>query len=303
MSTEDVPDTDQTPPVTDASGMTLTRIGRRRPRMSEQQTRSLMLTTAIAAVRQTGLTVSLEHISMEDVIRESGVSRTAAYRCWPQKEQFIGDLVLELARAAIPATNVRGAEATQLIAERILPRLEELGPAEVRWRFATDLVGAASVEDFRETASLTESWRTYFSLIATVMNLPEGDLRDQVQQAIAESERLYGDRLVANYRIIAELLGFRLADPENVPMHTVADLLIALMRGLILQHLALATPDRPGEPPEDPVLSPAALGFTAILARCFETDPEVVWDTARITTVRNRLTSTSNLFDDAHDGG
>lgn len=298
MGIEDAPHLRGAETAADPAGTTATRIGRRRPRRSEQQTRSLMLTTAIAAVQETGLAVSLEHISMEDVIRESGVSRTAAYRCWPQKEQFIGDLILELARAAIPTTNVRGAEATRLIAERITPRLDDLGPADVRWRFATDLVAAASVEDFRQTASLTESWRTYFSLIATVMNLPDGDLRDQVRQAIAESERRYGDRLVANYRILAELLGFRLVDPGNVAMRTVAELLIALMRGLILQHLALTSADRAGEPPADPLLASASLGFTAILARCFEIDPAMAWDADHITAIRARLTSTSNLFED-----
>jgi AcrR family transcriptional regulator len=61
-----------------------------------------MLRAAMAMVNRTGLTVSLDHISFEDVIRDADVSRSAVYRRWPFKDLFFSDLVKELAANATP---------------------------------------------------------------------------------------------------------------------------------------------------------------------------------------------------------
>src|ERR1035438_845912 len=70
--------------------------------MSERESERRMLTTASAMIAEAGLTVSLEHISFEQVIRAAGVSRSAAYRRWPHKDLFFSDLVIRLARDATP---------------------------------------------------------------------------------------------------------------------------------------------------------------------------------------------------------
>ena len=77
-------------------------LGRRARRLSDQETERRMLAAAVAMVRRTGLTVSLDHISFEDVIRDADVARSAVYRRWPYKDLFFSDLVKELAKEAIP---------------------------------------------------------------------------------------------------------------------------------------------------------------------------------------------------------
>ena len=81
----------------------------RRPRISQQQTEARMLAAAVDQINAAGLTVSLDHLSFEAVISAADVSRTAAYRQWPNKELFLNDLVRELARAATPRAVVENA--------------------------------------------------------------------------------------------------------------------------------------------------------------------------------------------------
>jgi AcrR family transcriptional regulator len=70
-----------------------TGLARRGRRLPDQETEHRMLQAAVAMVQRTGLTVSLDHISFEDVIRDADVSRSAVYRRWPYKDLFFSDLV------------------------------------------------------------------------------------------------------------------------------------------------------------------------------------------------------------------
>ena len=77
-----------------------TGLARRSRRLSDRQTEERMLQAAVAMVHRTGLTVSLDHISLEEVIRDADVSRSAVYRRWPYKDLFFSDLVKQLAKDA-----------------------------------------------------------------------------------------------------------------------------------------------------------------------------------------------------------
>src|ERR1700746_158311 len=79
-----------------------TGLARRGRRLSDRETEQRMLQTAVTMVSRAGLTVSLDHISLEEVIREADVSRSAVCRRWPYKDLFFSDLVKELSRSAIP---------------------------------------------------------------------------------------------------------------------------------------------------------------------------------------------------------
>ena len=183
-----------------------TGLARRGRRLSDRETELRMLRTAVAMVRRDGLTVSLDNISLEDVIRDADVSRSAVYRRWPYKDLFISDLVKELAKNATPEI-VDGE--LELMRHILADHQDRLGTPELRHGLMAELFRQLALFDF-ETMYSSPGWRTYLALHATFLSLADGTLRDQVQEALAESERIQNARVARAWRELTAIFGYRL---------------------------------------------------------------------------------------------
>lgn len=273
-----------------------TGLARRRRRLSDAETEQRMLEAGVAMVSQTGLTVSLEHLSFEDLIREAGVSRSTVYRRWPYKDLFFSDLLKELARAATPAAISSEATVLPLIRRVVLGHLGELASEHGRRALLLDLIRQAGRHDF-ETMRDSVEWRTYLALHATFLSVADPELRADLQAALNESERSFLRRIAASWERLSTLLGYRIRPDSGVTIDTLASLASADLRGHVL--MALAGPgaasreievrlpgDREAARWTLPSLAAAsiALGF-------FEPDPTISWDEARIGEVRAALTT------------
>ena len=193
-----------------------------------------MLRTAVEMIERDGLTVSLEHISFEAVIRAADVSRSTAYRHWKYKDQFYGDLVKELARTAGPPI-VR--DEISLI-KQVLGEYEEWpATAEGRHDLTVELIRRLAAFDLHAILD-SPAWRTYHALCATVSGLTDGDLRDQVRAALAESERARIARIAGAWRTLAGVLGYRLRPELGADFETLASVLSAAVHGLVVTELA-----------------------------------------------------------------
>ncbi len=250
-----------------------------------------MLQAAVAMVNRTGLTVSLDHISLEEVIRDADVSRSAVYRRWPYKDLFLSDLVKELAKDATP-TIVD--DETELLRRVVSEHQDWLDTPELRRRLVMELFRHLSLLDF-ETVYGSARWRTYIALQATCMSLADGELRDQVQSAIARSEEERVHRIARAWGQLAALFGYRLREEAGATFETLATLLSATTRGLVL--LALSTPAIASHRAEAGPLggetrdewSLPAIGIASIASAFLEPDPAVVWDAERVASVRAEL--------------
>ncbi len=272
-----------------------TGLARRRQRLTDKETERRMLDAAVDMVNRTGLTVSLEHISLEEVIRAAGVARSAAYRRWPYKDLFFSDLLKELAKGATPAIAQANPEAVAATKEILLEHLDWLRVPNLRPALVAEIFrrrALIELETFRDSAE----WRTYIALHATFLSLPDGDLRRQVRESLTESERELTANLAAFFEQTATLIGCRLR-PGMGSYEDVARLTTAASRGMVV--MAPANPPltthsvhaNPFGAPEPATWSQPALALASIATAFIEADPTVEFDDARISAVRDALTA------------
>ena len=270
-----------------------TGFARRSRRLSDQETEQRMLQVAVAMVHRTGLTVSLDHLSFEDIIRDADVSRSAVYRRWPYKDLFFSDLVKALALDATP-TIVN--DELDLMRRVVAEHPDWLETPEGRQSLLTELIRQLALFDF-QTMYGSAGWRTYFALHATVMSLADGDLRHEVQAALARSEQGRNSRVANAWEQLAGLFGYRLRADVGATFEAMATLLSATMRGLVV--MALSSPEiatyraqaNPFGAADKYEWSLAAMGIGSVASAYLEPDPATHWDDQRITSVRQALSS------------
>lgn len=268
-----------------------TGLARRARRLSDRETEQRMLRAAVAMVRRTGLTVSLDHISFEDVIRDADVSRSAVYRRWPYKDLFFSDLVKQLAKDATPTI----VEAELELMRRVVTEHQDmLETPELRHGLVVELFRQLSLLDF-ETMYRSPGWRTYIALHATFMSLADGTLRNQVQAALAESEHAHNARVARAWQQLTGIFGYRLRPGTGVTFEALATLLSATLRGLVI--MALSTPGIAAHRTQANPFGAAgrdewslpAIGLAGLASAFLEPDPMVEWDAGRLASVRRAL--------------
>lgn len=291
----------ETPPTSSASGP-----GRRRQRLSDEETERRMLDAASEAVVRSGLTVSLEHIRLEDLIREAGVSRSAVYRRWPHKDLFLGDLLLRLARGQAPMASRGSRAATATVRHTTLRHPELLESAESRQRLVAEILREVTWQDFEHIRG-SDDWNTYLALTVTFIGLPAGELRKQVQEELAVSEQAFIDHAAANTRVVANLFGLRPRPELRLSFETVARLSNATLRGLITS--TLASPETATHRVDGTLFGASgewslpALGVIGIIMTYLEPDPDIEFDREKINRIHELLETTEDLFDDSEPAG
>jgi AcrR family transcriptional regulator len=266
-------------------------LGRRNRRLSDQETRDRMLRAAMDMINRTGLTVSLDHIRFEDVIRDADVARSTAYRHWPYRDLFFSDLVKELARSASPPII---ADEISLIKQVLSEHPDWLETPQLRHSLIVELIRQLALLDFQSILAAPE-WRTYLALHAAFSGLTNGELRDQVQAALAHAEASHVALVARAWNQIAGLFGYRLRPELATSFETLATLLSATMHGLVITalstpevatHLTVASPF--GATAHNPWSLPA-IGMASIAMAFLEPDPTAEWDDRRLAEIHRSL--------------
>ena len=251
---------------------------RRTPRMSNDAVKTAMLDAAQKLVEEAeGLTVSLDHLSYEEVIGRAG-----AYRIWPYKEGFHVDLLCALAGPSWQGTAAFDEETIKRATKIVTGNIDRLHTPEGRRQVLREAVRVAALQNYSKVIGSAQ-WRTYVAITATLLSSVDGEVKDKVLSALREAEESFIDKMSVFYDDMLLLLGLRLREPFDS-----SDLLAALgaavvegmaLRNVSVPELVSRTFQLPGlDGPAE--WSLPAVGFMAILDDLVEPQPAYSVETA-----------------------
>lgn len=265
--------------------------------------RERLVGVAVARILREGMTVSLEHLSLEKVIAEAGVSRATAYRHWPNKADFLREVLV----TAVRGTGLVGETPDELaeLARLLSVSEDRLDTAQGRRDFVVEALRITAQADY-DRIRRSPQWQTYLAITATCRGLPPGALRDDVQAALAQAEERFVAHRAAVYARMPGLLGYRLVPPLTEPegFRVMASAAGALMTGLVVTATSRRDDagDANGAASGEGTLRLAPFGSTraadwslpalhlvTVFLAHLEPDPEVVWDAARWAVTAQRL--------------
>lgn len=203
-------------------------------RLSEAETAQRMLAIAVARLEETGLSVGLEDVGMEAIIKAAGVSRATAYRRWPNRKAFVTEVLVQtVGRANLIAET--GDDIRDLL--MLLQRYRhELGSASARRDLVVQGLRLATDRDLRRLLASVQ-FRNYLSLSVTYHNLPDPQVRAAVGRALSEKGAAFRTRRAAIYAQLAELIGYRLSDPSGAGFAELSEAAGLTMTGMVTQAL------------------------------------------------------------------
>lgn len=257
-----------------------------------------MIRTGLQRLDRDGLSLSLEHLSFEQIVAEAGVARASVYRRWPHKDLYFSDLLVALAQAhhldPSPA-GIAGA-AEELLRDLATEQRADLREEQTRRDL---LVTALRVSVEAELAGFVSAARyhRHLALMATALGLPDGPLRRDVTAALATAEQRFTQLRAAVYADVVPLMGFRLRTPVPGPA---GYLLLSAATGAAMQGMVvklLADPQYGGGGFEAAAFGATrvqrwTLGGYVVLSALFahiEPDPTVLWDDTRVAAVTRAL--------------
>jgi AcrR family transcriptional regulator len=198
-----------------------------------------MLAAARELVFASGVTISLEDLSFEEVIQHAGVPRSSVYRIWPYKGDFVDDLLCHMAGPNWFGTAAFDQETLDLAATVVADHQDMLATPEGRRAVLLEAVRQAALQNFRAIVD-SQEWHIYVALVATARSTHDDEARERIEKALGASEEAFITKMAEFYEAMGQVLGRRLRKPEY-SYHHVASAGAALVEGLALRQVLAQT--------------------------------------------------------------
>lgn len=181
----------------------------RRPRITVAELRKRMLDAALNMVADAGgLTVSLAHLNMEEIIRLAGVPRSSVYREWDTKEDFYVELMIALVAPDAGQSAGFDAETMRLVNAVIEDNAQRLGSEPGRRAVLYEALRVGTQRNY-QAISGSLKYQTITALLAALPAL-ECRQRDQIVAELRSVERFFTGRMVQFYQSFLPRVGFRM---------------------------------------------------------------------------------------------
>lgn len=168
-----------------------------------------MLQAAHDIVVENGMSLSLEELSLEDVMRRASVARSSVYRIWPYKDDFMEDLLCHMAGPDWYGTANFNQESMDLAASIVRANTDRLGSIEGRSEVVREAVRQAVAANFDSIVSSAD-WQIYLAIVTTARTTRDAQLRAKIATALNASETRFTSSMADFYQQIAAALGIRM---------------------------------------------------------------------------------------------
>jgi AcrR family transcriptional regulator len=178
---------------------------KRAKRIPADEVRVRMLDAARDVVATSGLTVSFDHLPMEEYIKKAGVPRSSVYRIWSTREEFVADLIGEVFSAERYS---EGFDPTAIGAMTHVYQvnLDRLGTSSGRRAVVHEMIRVGSTINFSHLSHSVE-WISYNTLFTSLDSIPDGPAHDAVARVVQRIEGQFAHRMALFYADMIERYG------------------------------------------------------------------------------------------------
>ncbi|GGO74362.1 TetR/AcrR family transcriptional regulator [Nonomuraea cavernae] len=262
-----------------------------------------IIDAAITRVRERGIMVALDGISLEEAIADSGVSRATAYRHWPSRAEFLREVLVRVVRDT--RLEPEGVEEIDALREFMSAHQGELATEAGRRTLVVEGLRIALEADFQRFATSRE-WRDYLALRATCSGLPDSDLRAVVTAELAAAERSFTALRAAVYSRLPKLFGYRLTTPpaDGGGFELMSQAMGALLTGFVVRasvnEESTSFQARAFGSSMESHWTSTTYALVAATLSYLEPDPSVHWTATRIAASIALLDELATLVDKGH---
>lgn len=250
---------------------------RRTTRLSSDQSRARVLAEALTMLETTGLTVSLEHLSIEDLIRAADVPRSAFYRLWRSKDLFYADLLEHLTMSTSPADAPFDTAALQIAAQVLRTNAHRLAAPDGRRAVIEEMWRLGGQRNVDALAGST-AWRDATALITTINGVADLGQRESLVRSLRASEERRIAIMAGQYEQLVVMAGCGLQ--PGVTFTLLARIAARIVEGFVQGHfirpeLTATRIERPGLDGELVPWHPAALSLWSAFSLLLDFDPPI----------------------------